>query len=449
MNIRYSKLLPLITFVGDLVLLNIALQCAHLCLNDTVYAGGQSTTFIVLFNMAWVTVASLTKNFIVHRPLVLSENVNVILSSFIYHLLMVIGFIYFLNIKDVSRLEIVVTYVLFFCSILLERAWLFYFLDYLRKKGYNRKHILLVGNKAVADKLIKSFARHPEYGYHFTDFIPNDVIESLSEESLVARIFADKPDEIFVCYTTMSAPLLQQIVDLGEESSIKVKFVPDLFMANNYASVVNYGSLPVFQLTANPPITMKLSLFKRSFDILFSILVMIPGLPIFVALIIITKLTSKGDVFYRQERIGKGNKPFYIYKFRSMFSNAESFGPQLSKDNDPRITKWGRFIRKSRLDELPQFWNVLKGDMSVVGPRPERQFFIEQLTQQSKNYKRLLYLKPGLTSMGQVNYGYAENIEQMRHRVRYDLIYLKNISFKSDMGIILKTVQVMIQLKGK
>jgi lipopolysaccharide/colanic/teichoic acid biosynthesis glycosyltransferase len=164
---------------------------------------------------------------------------------------------------------------------------------------------------------------------------------------------------------------------------------------------------------------------------------------------LVTKLTSKGPAFFRQERIGKNEKPFYIYKFRSMRVNAELAGPQLSKDNDPRITKWGMIMRKARLDELPQFWNVLKGDMSVVGPRPERQYYIEQIVEKTPSYRKLLRVKPGLTSIGQVHYGYAENVDQMCDRVRYDLLYLQNISLNSDLNIILKTVKVMVQGKGK
>ena len=132
-----------------------------------------------------------------------------------------------------------------------------------------------------------------------------------------------------------------------------------------------------------------------------------------------------------------------------MYVDAEKFGPQLSKDNDPRITKWGVVIRKTRLDELPQFWNVLKGEMSVVGPRPERQFFIDKIIEKNPNYKKLLSLRPGITSIGQVQYGYAENIDEMCSRVRYDLIYLDNVNLNADINIIYKTVKVMIQRKGK
>lgn len=190
-------------------------------------------------------------------------------------------------------------------------------------------------------------------------------------------------------------------------------------------------------------------IIKRTFDICFSLAVMIVGLPLFLMLIAITKATSKGPVFYKQQRIGKDGKPFNIYKFRSMREDAEKFGPQLSKDNDPRITKWGQIMRKTRLDELPQFWNVLRGDMSVVGPRPERQHFIQQIVEKAPGYKMLLKIKPGITSIGQVSYGYAENVDQMCQRMLFDLRYLNEVNIQTDINIILQTVKVMFQGKGK
>jgi lipopolysaccharide/colanic/teichoic acid biosynthesis glycosyltransferase len=190
-------------------------------------------------------------------------------------------------------------------------------------------------------------------------------------------------------------------------------------------------------------------IIKRTFDICFSVFVMILGLPFFMLLMIITKLSSKGPVFYKQQRIGINERPFNIYKFRSMRQDAEKFGPQLSKDNDPRITKWGGIMRKTRLDELPQFWNVLRGDMSIVGPRPERQYFIQQILAKAPGYKLLLSIKPGITSIGQVNYGYAENVDQMCQRMLFDLRYLNEVNFLTDINIILQTVKVMFQGKGK
>lgn len=188
---------------------------------------------------------------------------------------------------------------------------------------------------------------------------------------------------------------------------------------------------------------------KRVVDIVFSSLVLTLGLPVYLLLMLITKLTSPGPVFYKQERIGKGQQPFFIYKFRSMQVDAEKAGPQLSSDNDPRITRWGKFMRKTHLDELPQFWNVLKGDMAIVGPRPERRHFIEEIKAHRPEYMQLFRLKPGITSIGQVQYGYAENVGQMCERVDYDLDYLSRMSLRTDIGIIMDTVKVMAQGKGK
>lgn len=188
---------------------------------------------------------------------------------------------------------------------------------------------------------------------------------------------------------------------------------------------------------------------KRVFDIVFSAVMLVVGLPVYVLLALATKLTSHGPIFYKQERIGKGQQPFYIYKFRSMRVDAEKAGPQLASDDDPRITKWGRFMRKTHLDELPQFWNVLKGNMAIVGPRPERRHFIDEIKTHKPEYMQLFRLKPGITSIGQVYYGYAENVDQMCDRVDYDLDYLSSMSLKTDIDIIMQTVKVMAQGKGK
>ncbi|MFB0495593.1 exopolysaccharide biosynthesis polyprenyl glycosylphosphotransferase [Mucilaginibacter sp. OAE612] len=446
---RYSKLLQPFTFFCDLILLNIALQCAHLFIFAFYSSEIQSTDFLLLVNLTWITIASVTKNYIIKRPLILSDNLSKFMSSMVYHLVMVLGIVYFFKLYEISRMVMFCTYLLFFIFIVVQRSLIFFTLDYIRKKGYNIKHVIIIGNVDIVNRVKKSFSRHPEYGYNFITTIPEEMIESLPHEILFDKILEARPDEAFICYKFMDQLLLNKLVDLGDQHSIKIKLVSDLVLDNSYASIVNYENLPVIQLSSSIELSLKIIFFKRCFDIMFSLLVMIPGLPVFIALAIVTKLTSKGPVFYRQERIGRNHKPFRMYKFRSMYVNSEQSVPMLSKDKDPRITKWGVFLRKSRLDELPQFWNVLKGDMSIVGPRPERQYFIEQLIEESPNYKKLLKLKPGLTSIGQVNYGYAENVQEMRHRVRYDLIYLKNVNFNNDLSIIFQTIKVMVQLKGK
>ena len=188
---------------------------------------------------------------------------------------------------------------------------------------------------------------------------------------------------------------------------------------------------------------------KRSFDIIFSIAALIVLSPILLIIAIITILSSKGPIIYKQERIGYNQKPFIIYKFRSMFADAEKNGPALSSDNDIRITSWGKFMRTWRLDELPQLWNILIGDMSLVGPRPERKFYIDQVLKQSPQYSDLLKVKPGLTSWGMVKFGYASSVEEMIQRMEYDLKYIENTSMLLDFRIILHTFSLVVSGKGK
>jgi exopolysaccharide biosynthesis polyprenyl glycosylphosphotransferase len=188
---------------------------------------------------------------------------------------------------------------------------------------------------------------------------------------------------------------------------------------------------------------------KRLMDIVFSFIALIALIPFFIFSAIAVRMSSPGPIFFLQDRVGLNGKNFKIIKFRTMYIDSEKAGPQLSSEGDPRITPIGRFMRKTRLDEFPQFVNVLLGQMSLVGPRPERQFYIDQIVQVEPQYTHLTRVRPGITSWGQVKFGYAENVEQMLQRMKFDLIYLKNRSLALDIKIMFYTVIIVFKAQGK
>lgn len=188
---------------------------------------------------------------------------------------------------------------------------------------------------------------------------------------------------------------------------------------------------------------------KYCFDRVAALFALVVLSPLFLVLSIVVRRSSSGPVFYRQERIGKRGKPFLIYKFRTMYTNTEGETPQLSFEGDPRVTPLGRWLRRYRLDELPQFYNVLRGDMSFVGPRPERQYYIDQLVEHAPYYYLLHNVLPGITSWGMVRYGYASTLEEMLERLRYDWLYYENMSLKLDFVVLFYTIRTILNGEGK
>ena len=257
-------------------------------------------------------------------------------------------------------------------------------------------------------------------------------------------------EEVIITSDAHTRGLIQEILPQIGYSSVLLKILPStedhvLKMVKNTSVFdgqfiqIYLDSLPVWQ-----------KICKRAMDIAFSALFILIALPLYLLLAWGVKRSSVGTVFYKQERIGKGGKPFNIIKFRSMYEDAEADGiPKLSSKTDPRITPFGAFMRKTHLDEIPQFFNVLNGDMSLVGPRPERQYYIDQIVKKAPYYRLLLLEKPGITSWGQISYGYAENVDEMIERLQYDIMYIENISLALDIKILLYTVIAVFKREGK
>ncbi len=258
----------------------------------------------------------------------------------------------------------------------------------------------------------------------------------------------NKIEEVIIALEYTEHSSIEHILNLLIDSNVAIKTIPgmyEIFTGKVRMSAI-FGT-PLVEVSHHLMPAWQENL-KYSIDIIGSLLALIITSPLFLFLMIGVKLSSRGPIFYKQKRVGKNGKLFTIYKFRSMYVNAETNGPELSSKDDIRVTKFGRFMRKSRLDEIPNFFNVLRGDMSLVGPRPEREYFISKIVEKAPHYTQLLKVKPGITSWGQVKYGYAENVDQMIKRMKYDLLYIENMSLYVDIKILIYTLLTIIKRKG-
>ncbi len=326
-------------------------------------------------------------------------------------------------------------------------------------KGIIGFNALMIGSNIQAVETYKEFQEQElSYGNKILGFVNvhqkdhyqlSDHLPHLGNLNKLKQIIEDNNiEEVIIALDASEHNEISRIINKLGNCNVIIKAIPNMYdILTGKVKMTQLFGTPLIQISHDLMPVWQSNL-KQIFDYLISALALIITFPLLIFLFVGVKLSSKGPAFYSHERIGRYGKPFRIYKFRSMYIDAEKNGPELSSKNDNRLTNFGRFMRKYRLDELPNFFNVLNGDMSLVGPRPERKYFIEMIIEKAPHYVHLHKVKPGITSWGQVKYGYAENVEEMIKRLRYDILYIENMSLFVDLKIIFYTLLTIIRGRG-
>ena len=419
-----------------------------------------STFFISLF---WILLYSIFGNYRnVYKKYRLKEITQIISQTFIGIILIFFTFLLDDNINSYQDY-----YSLFVVLFLLHIIITFIPRIILTSRTVNQIHnkkigfnTIVIGSSQKAKDTyleicnLKKATGHFIIGYVCTnggkDVINETGLKKLGAYNEISHIINnEKIEEVIIATEPKEHEKINSIINDLADLKVEIKVVADMYSILTGSVKMNsiFGALLISVNPEMMPSWQKT--VKRIMDLFISIIAIIILSPVFVILTIFIKSGSKGEIIFKQERIGFKNEPFQIYKFRSMYADSEKNGPQLSSKYDSRITNIGRFMRKTRLDETPQFFNVIKGDMSLVGPRPERQYFINKIIDKAPHYKHLSKVKPGITSWGQVKYGYAENVDEMIARLKFDLLYVENMSLSLDVKILFYTVIIILKGSGK
>jgi undecaprenyl-phosphate galactose phosphotransferase/putative colanic acid biosynthesis UDP-glucose lipid carrier transferase len=453
---RFSRYYKLGIMLWDMMLLNVAITISFLFRygNFEISDDKEVRTISFLSMVVWVLLLYYNDSYKINR----TERIeNILQRTYLLlaeHLAVISIIIVLLDYDAISRLRMLYFYGIFFVLLLIFRIVFMKLLKYVRAKGYNYRKVVIVGANETGERMNRILSKDLTYGYKVMGFF-DDVATPKTKilAPLLGRcsdvenyLMAEKIDELYVALPISKIALINALTTICERNMVRIKFIPDFqqYTKTHRVEIAFYGdgSVPVLMLRKEPLERTSNRVIKKGFDFCFSVFVIVFIFPwLFPILILLIKATSRGGVFFVQERSGRDNLPFRCYKFRTMHTNSGSHKNQVTQ-NDCRVTPVGAFLRRTSMDELPQFFNVVVGNMSVVGPRPHMLLHTEQYSELFNNYMVRHYAKPGITGWAQVNglRGEIKTYADVLGRVNHDIWYIENWSFLLDIKIIWKTV---------